>query len=441
MERLPNELADIYEIMWRNLDEATKIAVSLVALSPRLLTKTQLQNHVDDVALDADILEGETWTFETNGFLVTTASNEVRMVHFTAQEWVKARALTEVLQINLDARSSSKVGVTEKLAGSQGIGTKEEVALLENLDETSSVTSYSSSIFSKDSEMSSQTSISSVLSQLETVVEQFSRLFINHQAAKTVIQAFLENKGQDGFEGVFSSLLRDYSCDLKVIATSGAQQVAAIMAGDKADAIAHQVVLMSEYLEPSKVITHMTSKQEQEGRKLMLDRFLRQRDDSKRPRTSQPHGEKMEAERKHITGMLEIDLDKGNNHDPEPSKLETPLKDILPATGAAAAAAATEEEEVVYLNLERIRGWLIGSPPFQTLVDRLSAKMHAPLKLPPIPQDSASNDGGDDAVWYKRWKTNAFKATLNAIPGGERPLAIGMKRVRWTCVSLPFAPL
>ena len=436
VERLPNELADIYEIMWRKLDEANQIAVSLVALSPRSLTTTQLQNLVKEVRLDADILEGETWTFETNGFLVGTASNEVRLVHFTAQEWLKLNetlsetnvlVLTHALQTNLDASSSSKVGVTEELAESEGIGTKEEVTFLENLDETSSVTSYSSSIFSKDSEVSSQTSAFSVLSQLETVVEQFSRLFINHQAAKPVIQEFLESRGQDGFEMVLSSLLRDYSRDLKVIATSGAQQVAAIMAGDKADAVAHQVVLMSEYLEPSKIVTHMASKEEQESKKLMLDRFLRERDDSKTPRTSQSQGEKMETERTDIMGMPEIHSEEESSRDPRPPRLEIRPKDSLPATGA---------EEEVYLNLEKIKGWLTSSPPFQTLVDRLSAKMHAPLKLPPIPPDSGGNADNANTVWYKRWKTNAFKATLNAIPGGERPLAVGMKRVRWTCVSL-----
>lgn len=141
-------------------------------------------------------------------------------------------------------------------------------------------------------------------------MEQFSRLFVNHQAAKSLIQEFLESRGQDGFEEVFSSLLRDYSRDLKVIATSGAQQVAAIMAGDRADAIAHQVVLMAEYLEPSKVVTHMASKEEQEGRKLMLDRFLHQRDRARTPRSSKSHSEKMEAERTKVTGIREIYFDK-----------------------------------------------------------------------------------------------------------------------------------
>jgi hypothetical protein len=197
---------------------------------------------------------------------------------------------------------------------------------------------------------------------------------------------------------------------------------------------------MLEYLEPSKVVTHIASKEEQESKKLMLDRLLHQRDDSKTPIASQSQGEKMEAQRTHVTGMPEIYSDEESNCNPEPPRLEIPPKDSLPATGAEEEEEEEEEEEV-YVNLERIKGWLTRSPPFQTLVDRLSAKMHAPLKLPPIPPDSASNGDNDNTVWYKRWKTNAFKAALNAIPGGERSLAVGMKRVRWTCVSLAFAPL
>lgn len=157
VDRLPNELGDFYEIMWRNLDEATKIAVSLVALSPQPLTITQLQNLVNQVTLGADILEGEIWTFDKNDFLVRTASNEVKLFHFSVQEWLKlnetlsetnARALTDALQTNYSS-SSSKVEMAEELAGAQGIGTKQEFTFMDNLDETSSVTSYSSSIFQR----------------------------------------------------------------------------------------------------------------------------------------------------------------------------------------------------------------------------------------------------------------------------------------------------
>jgi hypothetical protein len=435
VDRLPNTLVNFYELMWRRLDESTKIAVSLAALHPRPLTITELENLVNRLLLTEDTSESETWTFEPNGFLSQSDDNEVRLVHFTVQQWLKSnetlsaanvRALIQDPQANL-SYSKLTVGVREELPESLELVFDEDTAPLDSFDEISSVSSYSSSILSQGSSSGSQTSYSSILSQLETVAEQYAGLFINHEVAKRLILELLESSGQDGFEDFFSSLLRDYSNDLKVIATSGAQQVAAIMAGDKADVVAHKVVLTSGYLEPSKILTPMTSKAEQEGKSLLLDRFLGQRDGLKVRAASNAQGGKVEAGPENLSEALKTPLAL------QTTKLET----VKSKTLHNEVFSAEERDEEVYVDLERIKVWLTTTPPFQTLMDRLAEKIHAPLKLPPLPPNPMSNRDNENMSWYQRWRKDAFKTLINLLPGVERPLEAGMKRVQWTCVSFP----
>ncbi|GAB1206311.1 hypothetical protein APSETT445_004996 [Aspergillus pseudonomiae] len=426
IEHLPEGLANYYELMWKDLNEETKIAISLVSLSPQPLNKFQIQQMVNEVRLGTNNLPSEGWHFEENGFITSIASDTVQLVHNSVRDWLKsngvlsetyAKVLTHMLRTNLQI--TPKVEVSDKPADSEE--TQEYIPSMADLDETSSVVTYPSSVFTTHIEVSSQTSITSILSQLETVVQQFSRLFINHQAANPLIHEFLEKRGQDGFEASFASLLCDYSRGLKDMASSGAQQVAAIMVGEKANEIARQVVLMSDYLESSKVFTDMGPKEEQEGRAEMLNRFLHQMDESGTPKILQLEDEKGETERTTLIDPKEERGGQPKNH----RKLRAPLSDSDLLRG--------EPEQDVYVNLERIKHWLTSSPPFEALLADLATLVHPPVMVPPIPPtrpDPPITPG------YMRLKPRIFKAILKLIPGAERPLEEGMKRVRWTCVSL-----
>lgn len=224
---------------------------------------------------------------------------------------------------------------------------------------------------------------------------------------------------------MFCKFLREYSEALKSVAISTAQQVAAIMAGDRAVPIAWQLVLISGYLDISKVPLSDASEAEKEGKLLLLERFLGQattpeqspnpeveRGDMKSPSQSQ---RKIQATR--------------SSHLPAATENERP--DI----GLEVEPEGKEPE--VYVNLEAIKVWLTAGAPFQKLLNEMKNSLRTPIiVLPDPPSAKNSSETFEKEIAATSWqklRKGACKALLQVLPGGEEPLQPVMKRVRWTC--------
>jgi hypothetical protein len=137
--------------------------------------------------------------------------------------------------------------------------------------DSASVKSWSSSILSNRSETSPQTSI---LSQLDSVTDQYANLFAHHERSRPVILACLGRLGVTGFEHEFADALIAYSADLRRLARTGSQNIAAIMAGQKTRTIARQTLIMSGFLDTHQISTRIVEHAGNSRSDATIDRIL-----------------------------------------------------------------------------------------------------------------------------------------------------------------------
>lgn len=435
LDRLPTSLKEIYDLEWRQLGESDRTAVALTALSARPLTVRELESLMNEISTAQEIAEYGSWTFVPNAFIPTVyGDGNVRLLHFSVVDYVKSTGLLSDAQIS---------ALTQLLESMEKLELREQTAELpeatdltesdedntERLSQKSSLYSFSPSVFTDRTSPESHTSVSSILSQLETVTDQYAKLFINNGIMKPLVLELLDRNGQSGFEQLFSKLLHGYSKALKSIATSATQQVAAIMVGDRAATIARQLVTISGYLDTSKVPPRSTSEAEREGKLLLLERFLGQDTTPEQPPNPEVgHGDmKIPSQsQKKIRATQSSDL---------PAATGNERSD----TGFEAKPEGKEPEEV-YVNLETIKVWLTDRTPFQKLLNEMESSIRTPIIDWPDPPSAKSGPGASDKevalTFGQKLKRGACNALLRALPGGEEPLQPAMKRVRWTCVSV-----
>ncbi|KAL9121975.1 MAG: hypothetical protein Q9187_001474, partial [Circinaria calcarea] len=303
-------------------------------------------------------------------------------------------------------------------------------------EETASRGSWSSSVFSNASSTSSQ---SSIFSQLETVTDQFARLFATHQDLRLIILESLNKQGIAGFEHSFSRLLRDYSRELQLIAKGNApsEQVAALMVGQRTRDIARETVIMSGYLDNVKTFSGSSQRDEDPGKVIILDRFLQEKD----------KGFGNNSLPSPTTG-LQVSREIREKSQPLPQK---PFR-----TGTEAEYLFNdkheqeEEEEIqeevieVYVNVQRVQQFLILNAPFAKLTEQLRLRLEPRLTIPEIkglePEPELVVKLAHGTLQRKvvakisAWTRNVWQYKLRPALGGETPLEPGMKRVRWTCV-------
>lgn len=187
------------------MGQSDQTAVALTALSTRPLTVRELESLVNQISTTEEISEYGSWTFVSNAFIPRVRGDgNVQLLHFSIIDYVKSAGLLSKVQISAHAQlleSTEKLepqALSKRTAGSPGAAkpmANDEDDDAEGLSEKSSLYSYSTSVFTERSSPVSQTSVSSILSQLETVTNQYAKLFINNDDMKPLILHLLDRNG------------------------------------------------------------------------------------------------------------------------------------------------------------------------------------------------------------------------------------------------------
>lgn len=420
---LPRELSSIYDRLWLGIEtlsppqkQRTKTALAVLMyrspLPVSFVNEIILQLHEDIQQTGEDDLATHTAQDWLNTRFMQTNDGNVGLIHATVREYLnrnesslglsvaQLNRLPELLlqhEINFPERN-------DEAAPKQHIGIQPIV----DSEDNESVVSFTSSILSTITSNSSQTSI---FSQLETVSEQFARLFTGNPQANSLILRLLDTSGIAGFEQFFAELLIQYSNDLQAIASTGAEKVASVMAGERTHLISRQIIEMSGYLE--KAVSKSPSVFDQPKTEAWLDQYLAQQDRAfikTAPAAQQTRP---------ITVASTV-------RSTSSTKRYSPSGPTL-----------VEDDQEVYVNLERVKQFLTSTKPFRLFVDKMEAQIQSRSKppltqLPEIPPVVEVDLHTGALSWRKR----VSRQLLKIIPGGERPLDPAMKRVRWTCVSV-----
>ena len=365
------------------------------------------------------------------GFVsIEPATEQIRLAHFSVQEYLlnsdslKRLAVTEASDENASPiRSDGQADrdQTDRLPSLVPQWSSIEYSHDAGSDDSdsASVKSWSSSVLSHRSETSSQASI---LSQLVSVTDQYANLFAHHERSRPVILACLGRLGVTGFEHEFADTLIAYSADLRRLARTGSQNIAAIMAGQKTRTIARQTLIMSGFLDKHQISTRIVKHAGNPRSDATIDRILGLRDQSSGlPRDAEAFKFVSFTSRGEQTDTRhQGDMERGSEG---LSRLEQ-LDDL------------DEDCAQIYQNLDLVKDFLTSTEAFDKLLHRLQNCMLPSMLSHTVskPSDSESTLEAPDSALdvLKRWVWKFLQSVLNP----ERSLEPGMKRVRWTCVSL-----
>lgn len=418
-----------------------KIAISILLHSDRSVDTTVICGMLDAVLHSQDspkemALNTEIVVVECGGFVEAEPSRRyLRFIHQTAREFLKSKTLFQ--GVTLPAWPQSTVEHDHQ--SFEPINYDDvRSSLASDTDETASRVSWSSNPFSSASSMSSQ---SSIFSQLETVTDQFARMFAADENLRSIILESLDKQGLAGFEQVFSNLLRGYSKGLQLIAKAPSEQVAALMAGQQTRVIARETVVRLGYLDNVKLFPWNSKDDETPGKAAVLDHYLQDKD-----KRLGHHDFKVGGESSKVGQALGRSLDESL-----PLQRDSPLRVQGDDYWFDDTQADEEKEEIeednveAYVNLQRVKQFLTFSPPFKNLIDNLRQRLQPKLIIPPIDFEDLEPEPPFKPNPRTRWQNiiamisanmrTFWEYAIRPAIGGEVPLAPGMKRVRWTCVS------
>jgi hypothetical protein len=465
LHSLPRALAEVYDEVWLTLsrqdDQNKQVAYQVIGHLLKSATPLSLSTvQAILVANGGDAEESgsdPSTIIETCAGFVTldTVNHRLCLIHASVREYLINlpvwTLVSDSLEIDISQYPSNdkSTGVVESKFAKQtdsGRDARDLAHLLEDEDVNSEI-SYSDSVFSQ---ISRQTSQSSVFSQLETVTDQFARLYSSNEAIQETIVAALSAIGAAGFETIFAAELKTFSNDLQSLAKAPSQKIAAIMAGQRTRLIAKGTLREFEILENGDSAFFKLSTDERGGKAYLLDQYLKHRDPKKNTRKDE--------------GQIESNQGPFQSNPAEESlnaHLDTvylnKMDDFLkPVTQEAQLVDEEEEEDFgeSYANLELVKDFIISEQPFDDLLERLRSKI-APadivVDLPtfqiqvedeglPIFKSLRDDIARQDSLTlkdviailfvylYQRW-TRIFLRL-------EKPLKVGLQRVRWKCVSL-----
>lgn len=451
IESMPVDLQDLYNRLLNQMEGAIEsqkrigkltIAVLLKADGPVSFTKVcgmlnmAFESQIgSEISLDtANILEA------CGGFVfIEPSGSRLRFIHQTAKDFLVASTHFKDVDISTWAENIPDRQALSQEAQFSPSSSKVFVPVHDSdAEETTSRDSWSSDVFSNASSTSSQ---SSLFSQLETVTDQFAKLFATHEDLRPIILESLDKQGIAGFEHFFSKLLREYSRELQLIAKRGApsEQVAALMVGQRTRVIARETMIMSGYLDNVEYFPQKSQRDENPGKIAVLNRFLQEKD----------------------KGLEFEDIPTPTSEKKTPTiaeirKEDQPLPQSFPRSDTEAEYMFDDkeeqeeegnEEEVVeaYVNVQRVQQFLTLNAPFAKLIEQLRQRLEPRLKIPLIEDLEQDHNllvkPAHGSLQRKMnatilaWIEAVWEFKLRPALGGEMPLEPGMKRVRWTCVS------
>jgi hypothetical protein len=260
------------------LEQAQRIKEVIVSLllAQEPIHGSDLVAIIHELDCETNSARAERWTLSSNPFVVVDQKNMVQFIHYSMEEFLQSKNIFEAVDRDVLAHLLKlKLQRTEK--ASQRVSCKAEFPEIPkeqfaqdkatDLDDTTSITSWPSSVFSTTSSRSSQTS---VISQLESVTEQYAELFTDHTTGTLIVEILGAVGGLD-----LSSYFLAYSFNIQGnCGILGSEQVAALTAGQKTSIIAYQIILRSEYLGHGKVVEKLIAAGEQSVKRQILDRFL-----------------------------------------------------------------------------------------------------------------------------------------------------------------------
>ena len=451
----PLALEALYDRLLSQMEDAMdgnqsigKLAISILLQADRSVATTEICSILDPVlhsqlSPKRTTLDTEALVEECGGFVEAEPSGRyLHFIHHTAREFLKSKTLFQ--SVTLPAWPQSITEHEHEHRSSEFISYDAEgLPSASDTDETASQVSWSSNPFSSASSISSQ---SSIFSQLETVTDQFARMFAADKDLRPIIFESLDTQGLAGFEQAFSTLLRGYSKGLQVLAKAPSEQVAALMAGQQTRVIAKKTVVRSGYLDNVKLFPSNSKDDETPGKAAFLDRYLHDKDKRigyDNVKVGGKYSKVGQASERSLEESLPLQRD-------PPLRVQGD-KYWFDGTQADEEKEEIEEDNVeAYVNLERVKQFLTVNPPFTNLIDSLRQRLQPKLIIPPIDFEDPEPEPPFELDPTTRWQNiiAMFPATMRTFweyvirpaIGGEVPLAPGMKRVRWTCVSDRFCP-
>jgi hypothetical protein len=419
LEFVPHGLFELYENIWRKLQDQDEKEVQRIEYLLAILIIAQKPVEISEIESVVKTLQGEDlpfdgskWSLYSTSFVEVDLEDRVQFIHFTVEEFLLSKDILG--RIDADA-IRLLLSPLHRPVQAQLSTPESEVNLQhddDDFDDTASRNSWSSRSFSAVSSKSSQ---SSVFSKLETVTDQYAQLFADHPDTSHLIVKILGAIGRSGFELFFSDILIQYSNELQVIAKTGSEQVAALMAGKNTRTIAYQTVLISGFLDPTRIVRNSITAEEKAGKERVLNRFLGLRDH-----------DKIQEDEKHPPIHFEDST--------RPIPMESARDDLT----SKEVTLEQEDQGEVYVNLEKVKVFLTTTYPFIALVEKLQQKLQPSRVIPPILPPQGSKEISTDRSWYSGLERAARKKILRLIPGRESTLEPGMKRVRWTRVTYPI---
>jgi hypothetical protein len=364
------------------------------------------------------------------GFVsIEPSTKQIRLAHFSVHEYLLTRHnLKRLADTGTSDENTSLThfdGQADQDQTDPNLSSSPRRSSIEYTDDASggdsdsaSVKSWSSSVLSNRSDTSSQTSI---LSQLGSVTDQYANIFAHDDRSRPVILECLGRLGVTGFEHEFADALIAYSTCLRRLAKTGSQHIAAIMAGQRTRTIARRTLIMSGFLDTHQITTRIVEHAGKPRSDATIDRILRLRDQSSGlPKDVETfksvsvisHGEKIDTRHQE-------DMERGSAGPSSLEQLDDP----------------DEYCAQIYQNLDLVKAFLTTTEPFDKLIHRLQNSMLPSMLTHPVskPSDLESiletSDSMLDSLKLRAWKP------LQSVLSPERPLELGMKRVRWTCVS------
>ncbi|KAL9617541.1 MAG: hypothetical protein Q9160_007658 [Pyrenula sp. 1 TL-2023] len=346
--------------------------------------------------------------------LVTVNNFVIQLVHPTVKELLLEKDTMRRL-IGVEAKDDyeqlsnvmKQLGVEQSFSSKKKLSSQAFVGDKSNLSSDSeSLRSWSSSIFSDISDTSSQTSI---MSQLKSVTHQYAHLFASNEESLPLILECLEKLGVTGFEHEFAELLVAYSSDLRRLASTGSQQVAAIMAGQKTFTIARQTVIMSGFLDTHQIESRIVKQVGTPGNDATVDRILGLHDRFKSSMITRTAWSERDDVDSNVTALgLE-------NMNSEVLELNQPSENLSPLDGID---DLNDEYSQIYQNLDSVKNFLIYTEAFGEPLLRLKSLLEPPTFKSPELQRKISRNADKKS----RWTLSTFQQ--------------GMKRVHWTCEGL-----
>lgn len=414
-----------YDLLSRDIDQTDRAAMLFVSLAPRPLTVNELENLVAVWFKDAE--SDNPWDFRPNNFLEHESNTKiVHLTHFSVRQWILSKidpdsavavskTLGSLVPLVHDAQGPSTVSVPEG----------NEPSYYQD-DDSHSVLSYSTTLFSKGT--LTPPMLPSGYSTMRPIDTQFAELFWGQAELRVLTLDFLKVRGRYGFEETFTMLLKAYSAALIPIAPSTTSKVAALLAGDKAVHISSAMTQASGYLNDTSTVpgSNLQGESRAKDSDFLMDKFFESLHVPAEGKTSSSSAQDLGSQGATTSRKAQHPVIGNIGH------LNPPGRD----EAAKEATVSEESADGLYVDLSGVKVWLVTAPPFAQMLEELRGKLN-PLKTLPL-------ISGTDAATAKTTRRSSLQVFLGVvvqtlllvIPGGEKPLPHGFKRVRWTCVSI-----